>query len=549
MKVMQNEKRTVNNRNKKILKFIIVFAVIYMAYSSLMNPTATSDHMPYYEAYRINGVELQDFSLESIISAINRGNVVGFFLTYLWWFLGLFHISIYENQFVIDFIMYIILAQSVCVMSDLFEEYFDSLSSQIVMNGICLISIVNPYFIETFTYTAMDTCFGILFACYGAKFFKKRRYVWAAVFVLLAVNLYRVYECNFWMMAVAYIYLNYKNNITKEAVKQYVYALLVGGIPAALNIILSRLFTILSSVLENMGTGITVSRDAKTIGTVTEVMDAVNSEQSFGLLYLIASKIYHTLGIYWYMTIDAFGYYPMGLVFATIIASFFITVYYLHKNNYGIKAVFHYCVVFALENTFSILLYLLIGYPLVARLAWIVFINIAMIFMIMWYYVDKEQDGKPILDITGVTASKISCLVLIVFFIFNTYVTETKVADQLISNRVDEQILDCIQAEIERYENKSGIEVTEIACRITPDVQYQSSYLNLKSNTSAHDRKIMFDAWGNVESLNYFEDECYEEVEMTDEEYDKYFGGKSWDTYVPEEQLVFVDNRLYWAIY
>lgn len=548
MKVKQKENISVE-RNKKILKFIIIFAVIYMAYSSLMNPTATSDHMPGFESYRTNGVGLPDFGLQSIIGAIAGGNVVFLFLRYLWWFLGLFHISLYENQFVIDFIMYIILAQSVCVMSELFEEYFDSLPSQIVMTGICLISIVNPYFIETFTYTAMDTCVGILFACYGAKFFKKRRYIWAAVFVLLAVNLYRIYECNFWMMAVAYIYLNYKNNITKEAVKQYFYALLVGGIPAVLNIILSRGFTILSSVLENLGTGITATSDVKTIGTAVEVIDTIHSEQSFGLLYLIASKIYHTLGIYWYMTIDAFGYYPMGLVFATIIASFLITVYYIHKNHYGIKAVFHYCVVFALENTFSILLYLLIGYSLVARLAWIVFINIAMIFMIMWYYVDKEQDGKPILDTVGVTASKVACIVLIVFFIFNTYVTETKVADQLISNRVDEQILDCIQAEIERYENESGIEVTEIACRTTPDVQYQSSYLNLKSNTSAHDRKIMFDSWGNVESLNYFEDEYYEEVEMTDEEYDKYFGGKSWDTYVPEEQLIFIDNRLYWAIY
>lgn len=540
--------KSIESRHKKILKFIFVFFVIYMAYSSLMNPTATSDHMPGYGFYRTNGVELPNFSLQSIINAITGGNVVFLFLRYLWWFLGLFHISLYENQFVIDFIMYIILTQSVCVMSELFEEYFDNLPSQIVMTGICLISIVNPYFIETFTYTAMDTCVGILFACYGAKFFKKRRYIWAAVFVLLAVNLYRIYECNFWMMAFAFIYLRYKDNFDKETVKQYVYALLVGGIPAAINIALSRIFSMLSLYLENLGTGIMASSDPKTITSATEVIDTLDNGSSFDFLYLIASKVYHTLGIYWYMTVDAFGYYPMGLVFATIVAAFLITVYYIHKS-YGIKNILHYCILFAMENTVPLLLYFFIGYSLVARIAWIVFINIAMIFMVMWCYVSEGQAGKPVLYSRGITAAKLSCLVLIVFFIFHIYSTQTKVADQLISNRVDEQILDCIQAEIERYESEKGIEITEIACRLTPDAQYQSPYLNLQSDTSAHDRKIMFDAWSNVEALNYFEDEYYEEVEMTDEEYDKYFGGKSWDTYVPEEQLVFIDNRLYWAIY
>jgi hypothetical protein len=60
---------------------------------------------------------------------------------------------------------------------------------------------------------------------------------------------------------------------------------------------------------------------------------------------------------------------------------------------------------------------------------------------------------------------------------------------------------------------------------------------------------MLYNAWSDVEALNYFEGESYAEFEMTDADYSRLFGDRTWKTFIPEEQLVFEGSRLYWAIY
>ena len=64
-----------------------------------------------------------------------------------------------------------------------------------------------------------------------------------------------------------------------------------------------------------------------------------------------------------------------------------------------------------------------------------------------------------------------------------------------------------------------------------------------------YNHKTLYDEWSEVELLNYFTGKCYEPVQMSNEIFEKYFKNVKYDAFIPEKQLVFEEDKLYWLIY
>ena len=86
---------------------------------------------------------------------------------------------------------------------------------------------------------------------------------------------------------------------------------------------------------------------------------------------------------------------------------------------------------------------------------------------------------------------------------------------------------------------------------------YEEQHFEYVYTLYAH--RLFYDAWADVNLLNYMFDRDYERVNM-DELYtdnteyyqsliQQYWEGKSWTHLNTEEQLVFDGNTMYWALY
>lgn len=86
---------------------------------------------------------------------------------------------------------------------------------------------------------------------------------------------------------------------------------------------------------------------------------------------------------------------------------------------------------------------------------------------------------------------------------------------------------------------------------------YQEQHFQNVYTLYAH--RLYYDAWADVNLLNYLFDKNYNRINM-DEQYtdnteyyqsliQKYWDGKSWSHLDTDEQLVFDGNTMYWALY
>lgn len=125
----------------------------------------------------------------------------------------------------------------------------------------------------------------------------------------------------------------------------------------------------------------------------------------------------------------------------------------------------------------------------------------------------------------------------------------TIMMNHYISNEEDLQVAREAYAQIQYYEQKTGKEIKHIAwCTDTncenkyPNVYYQYGQINERVlSQTAYCMLVM------ATDNQRFTDEAL--VPMKAEIYDQYFKGKNWDVFLPQEQMIFQGDTLYWCIY
>lgn len=111
------------------------------------------------------------------------------------------------------------------------------------------------------------------------------------------------------------------------------------------------------------------------------------------------------------------------------------------------------------------------------------------------------------------------------------------------SNQLDKEYALLIQEEIENYEQSTGITITKIAP--IQDMSPLQGYPGIRYSLYDVNMRAYFVSWANVEALNYYTGESYEKIPWSNSE----VPFSNWDSFVPEEQLIFNGDTLYWVVY
>lgn len=135
-----------------------------------------------------------------------------------------------------------------------------------------------------------------------------------------------------------------------------------------------------------------------------------------------------------------------------------------------------------------------------------------------------------------------------ILFFINVYFSQSIAINQYATNRIDQEQVCNICYRIRDYEDENKIKIKKIAfCQDPyPTLGY---YGNTKYIAWDLNIREFLVKWGQIEIINYYAKRNFEKIDMTEDIYKKYFIGKKWDYYKPEEQLIFVDDTLYICIY
>ena len=508
---------------RQIMRFIFSFIVLFMVYSICLNHSFTSDQVGAWNTSHGR------VGISGIVSTLPGGRFMNSALSVIGWMFSKVGVTVYENQYVFKLIIIAVAAFAVCVMYDLFNPYLEGKAKPIVILTILTVSFANPYYVETFVYTGFEWSVGLLLAVWSVILFWDRKYIRAAIVVFLAITTYQSYVVIFLVLTTALVFLEKEAKPVKSAWISYIRMLLVAGIPTAMDIIIVKISV---SIMNYINAG---SISTESAAQVAEVKPVVISTGIFQRIYMMCAAYYGA-------TCTCFGMLPYGTVFVFMILLIAIIVVYMIRNKVRCNSILYFLIIAVMINIFPVAIYFVMGgesLGIVCRVVWPVFISLSMMILFALYLVRNRRWMKVIISLFGV------------FALVNVYCTQTTAMDFFIANKLDANEMNQIEAEIDRYETESGNIIEYIATAYTDDASQNdySSLLNKNYKIWTFHRKTTHNSWSTVELLNYISGEEYIKIDMDQNVYDNNFAGKDWNEFIPEEQLVFDDDTMYWAIY
>jgi hypothetical protein len=139
-------------------------------------------------------------------------------------------------------------------------------------------------------------------------------------------------------------------------------------------------------------------------------------------------------------------------------------------------------------------------------------------------------------------------IILSIAFLVNVYHVQAMSINQFANNRLDQEYAMNVSRAIDEYENSTGETVSKIAFREDSGPMY-AYYGNVRYIIGDMNLRAARIGWACVPLINYYAQRDFEFVEMDEEVYDKYFKDKNWDFFVPDEQMIFIGDTLYLAVY
>jgi hypothetical protein len=137
--------------------------------------------------------------------------------------------------------------------------------------------------------------------------------------------------------------------------------------------------------------------------------------------------------------------------------------------------------------------------------------------------------------------------VLSLAFLVNVFHLQAISINQYANNRLDQEYALNVALCIEAHERGTGETIRKIAFCF--DSQYIMHNGNIRYSAGDMNLRAVVYSWADTENINYYAGRDFQETVMDDEIYNNYFKDKNWDFFVPEEQLVFVGDTVYVAVY
>ena len=130
---------------------------------------------------------------------------------------------------------------------------------------------------------------------------------------------------------------------------------------------------------------------------------------------------------------------------------------------------------------------------------------------------------------------------LIVHLLFADFI----VTNHFVSNTLDKVYVNMVYEEILKYESETGITVTKLA--IIKDAYAPNHYEEVAYSTDQINERILGTATFSL--IQIMTDRVFEEIEIPQQVYNKYFKDKDWDYFDLRQQLVFENDEAYWCVF
>ncbi|MCI2048191.1 MAG: glucosyltransferase domain-containing protein [Lachnospiraceae bacterium] len=502
---------TGEKRRNGICHFLIVFAILFAGYCVFLNQSITSDNVT---DYMLGYGTLHSTGLMSFWRFTDDGRFALYLFQFFSWFTQIFHVSKYENQWVLQLLLLLMMTWAVMVEEQIFGRFFRGRTASAAVTAFCILFFLNPMFLELFIYVGYEHGVAILLALYAVKAYLDRRYRRCALFLFLTVINCQMYVEFFLIVLVGALYLqSCRDTRQHDIFREGAGAVAIAGAVSAADLLLIRL--------------------AVLTGNIRGEKNVIHVGKS------LADRLYNAIVCTKITLVDGFGFFPEWMLAAVILLLFILSAMVMIRRKCTCRQVAGLVLFYVFEILLAAAIYMISDRWATPRISLAFFAALSMFFLVACYQASQAGPlpGRALTVLFAVLAAA------------DIYATHTKTMDVYISNKLDMQVISQTEAEIERYEKKSGIKVKYVAICSSAQVHYYSPLLNMPSTGYAYDRTILYDSWGRVDTLNYLTGRDYTETAVSEDEYRQLFGDKTWDTFIPEEQLIFEGDRLYWALY
>lgn len=233
------------------------------------------------------------------------------------------------------------------------------------------------------------------------------------------------------------------------------------------------------------------------------------------------------------MIINTNFYFPKYLFILNIVILLALGIYYFFKTKEKYKIGYIILLCFcAYFSCFAISLVTLASFGS-ARMMFSLGALIGL--LVMYYLVNSNNKDLFFIICIGI---------LIIYTGITTYEYIDKTNKQVEINKKDIEHVQNVEKIIKKYESESGRKINYIAfCKDKfSDVTYRNLY-----STALEDSSIE-PTWSRLGLVNYWTNRNLTEIKMDEEIYKQYFKDKDWNEF-SEEQIVFIDETMYYCIY
>jgi len=491
--------KRISNKNTIFKLLIFNLSILFLVYALFLNFSFSSDTLAVY-------VLDKDIDIRGYLQG-------GRFTVYLIYFILNILVENYAMaQPIFQFINILCFGISATWITLIFSKVI-SKEKLLILNVAVLISFINPFIVDLYTFAGIEWGVGILLIIISIDQFTRGKYMGSSISLFLGVSTYQSYISIFLIYSICYIFLSNSYRFSKTTFISFIRILFMAASIGVLNISSTRILFFF--------------RQVEKIGKPVQVPTTTLLDRTF----LILRQNYRIL-------LNAFGMLPKGLLIYCIIVMIglvIINIFWVTNNimDKVQQSIYTLVVILFMEISAFLIGFIMdtsiLYFP--ARVIFPVFVFLSCLFIIALNIINVENIFKVYL-----MALSLYCGICI-------YYTQTNIMDVFLTNAFDKNQVLMLAKSIENYERKTGIEVKQIYTKNTKWSYYD--YIHMEYDYFTYNPKRCQDA----HTIEYFTGEKYEVMKMDDETYNKLFANKAWNCFVPDEQLVYSGDKLYWVIY
>ena len=437
-----------------------------------------------------------------------------------------FHFVAAEHFRIVFFVFLLFLIVSLYLIQiafwPTFKEELASTSGKTAYIAAISLIVVHVIFSELFYFTDSFSIFEfmMLFLALGFLCYSRKHSIFAFLCFLAAASFYQV-GCAFAAVLIAtYVYLQYDGTMTKQMFVDELVGILLPISAGAIN-----LFTggIVLRILASHGVMITSGFEANPIDQeyILKAISEIRTMYLSGLELMIP-----------------FGFPLIIAVISTILV---IAVFVSRRAvnqllTFLVWKVVTFILTFAIDLADGAVLQPRTVLPFCALQA--------VDLLVALYFVDRARWSEKWKRI----AVKVSIALPILYLLVQIFFIQNIISNRMVSNTLDELYANAVLDYIDREEALTGVQVNKFGWTTdayAPDY-YEEVYYTRSEINSRNYRRVPYSL---VEINARDRGRHFTHTPMDPEVYQKYFEGKDWDKFLPEEQVVIIDDTAYLCVF